>query len=145
MRFSYLLSLGMLFVAGASSASQPPTATSGTPTPVLTATREPTLVTGILRGQPCYQCIIVTDALGAQSILIYMKQQRCSDPVAAIAEASVRAFLAGDDLLLCPLAQNEPQAVVTAMTHAVQSGHISSQRLHNAVHRILCLKVGLGL
>ncbi|WIG61003.1 MAG: Beta-hexosaminidase [Ktedonobacterales bacterium] len=104
-----------------------------------------TLVTGILRGQLGYQGVVITDALGAQGLLIYMKQQGYSDPTQAIAEASVRAFLAGDDLLLCPLAQTDLQAVVTAMTQAVASGRISQAQLHAAVHRIIRLKVELGL
>ena len=105
----------------------------------------PTLVSSILRGRLGYQGVIVTDALGAQGVLIYMRQQGYSDPAQAIAEASVRAFLAGDDLLLCPLPQNELQAVVTAMTQAVQTGRISPARLRASVHRVIRLKVELGL
>jgi beta-N-acetylhexosaminidase len=105
----------------------------------------PTLVNSILRGRLGYQGVIVTDALGAQGVLIYMRQQGYSDPAQAIAAASVRAFLAGNDLLLCPLPQNELQAVVTAMTQAVQSGRISQARLRASVHRIIRLKVELGL
>ncbi|HEX6544178.1 MAG TPA: glycoside hydrolase family 3 N-terminal domain-containing protein, partial [Ktedonobacterales bacterium] len=105
----------------------------------------PNLVTAVLRGQLGYQGVIVTDALGAKGLLIYMQQQGYSDPTQAVAEASVRAFLAGDDLLLCPLSQTELQAVVTKMTEAVQSGRISSAQLHASVHRIIRLKVELGL
>lgn len=105
----------------------------------------PTLVTGVLRGQLGYQGVIVTDALGAQGVIIYMQQQGYSDPTQGIAEASVRAFLAGDDLLLCPLSQPTLQAVVASMTQAVASGRISQARLHAAVHRIIRLKVELGL
>ncbi len=104
-----------------------------------------TLVTGVLRGQLGYQGVIITDALGAQGILIYMRQQGYSDPTQAIAEASVRAFLAGNDLLLCPLSQTDLAAVVAAMTQAVQSGRISQARLQASVHRILRLKIEMGL
>jgi beta-N-acetylhexosaminidase len=105
----------------------------------------PTLVARILRNQLGYQGVIVTDTLGAQGLIIYMQQHGYSDRTQAIAEASVRAFLAGDDLLLIPLGQNVLPAVVTAMTQAVQSGRISSAQLHASVHRIIRLKVELGL
>lgn len=104
-----------------------------------------TLVSGILRGQLGYGGVIVTDALGAQGLITFMQQQGFSNPVQGIAEASVRAFLAGDDLLLCPLPQNELAAIVTAMTQAVASGRISQARLKASVHRIIRLKVQLGL
>lgn len=105
----------------------------------------PILVNGALRSQLGYQGVIVTDALGGQGILIYMRSQGYTNPAQAIAEASVRAFLAGDDLLLCPLSQADLQVVVTAMTNAVHSGRISQAQLHAAVHRIIRLKIELGL
>jgi len=105
----------------------------------------PTLVAGVLRGQLGYQGVIVTDALGAEGIIAYMRQQGYSDSTQGIAEASVRAFLAGNDLLLCPIAQSQLQAVVAAMTQAVQSGRISQARLRASVHRIIRLKVQMGL
>jgi beta-N-acetylhexosaminidase len=104
-----------------------------------------TLVNGVLRGQLGYQGVVVTDALGAQAIITYMRGQGYSDPAQGIAEASVRAFLAGDDLLLCPVSFTYQQAVASAMTQAVQSGRISQSRLLAAVHRIIRLKVELGL
>ncbi len=104
-----------------------------------------TLVAGQLRGKLGYRGVIITDALGAQGLIDYMKQQGYTDPVQGIAEASVRAFVAGDDLLLCPLSQNELAAIVTAMGKAVASGRISQTRLHDALHRIIRLKVDLGL
>lgn len=105
----------------------------------------PALVTGVLRGQLGYQGVIITDALGAQGVITYMQQQGYRDSTQGIAEASVRAFLAGNDLLLCPLAQDRLAAIVTAMTQAVQSGRISRARRLAAVHRIIRLKIELGL
>jgi beta-N-acetylhexosaminidase len=105
----------------------------------------PSLVKGVLRGQLGYQGVVITDALGAQGILIYMGSQGYHNPTQAIAEASVRAFLAGNDLLLCPLSQTELSAIVAAMWQAVTSGRISSAQLHAAVHHVLRLKVELGL
>jgi beta-N-acetylhexosaminidase len=74
-----------------------------------------------------------------------MAQQGYADPAAGTAEACVRAFLAGDDLIEAPIEQDRLAAVVAAMTQAVASGRISQARLHEALHRILALKVRLGL
>lgn len=103
------------------------------------------LVQQVLRGQLGYQGIVVTDAMDAQGLIQYMRQQGYSDPAQGIAEACVRAFLAGDDLIEAPIEQDRLAAVVTAMTQAVQSGRISQARLHEALHRIIALKVRLGL
>ncbi len=105
----------------------------------------PTLVNSVLRGQLGYQGVIVTDALDAQGLIQYMSQQGYPNPVQGLAEASVRAFLAGNDLILCPIAQDRLAAVVAAMTQAVASGRISQAQLHAAVHRIIRLKAEMGL
>jgi beta-N-acetylhexosaminidase len=103
-----------------------------------------TLVDGVLRGQLGYSGVIVTDALDGQGLITYMQQQGYSDPAAGLAEASVRAFLAGNDLIEAPIEQDRLAAVVTAMTQAVQSGRISPDRLNASVHRLIALKVRLG-
>ncbi len=103
------------------------------------------LVQQVLRGQLGYQGVVVTDAMDAQGLIEYMRQQGYSDPAQGIAEACVRAFVAGDDLIEAPIEQDRLAAVVAAMTQAVQSGRISQTRLHEALHRIIRLKVQLGL
>ena len=105
----------------------------------------PVLVQQVLRGQLGYHGVVVTDAMDAQGLIQYMRQQGYSDPAQGIAEACVRAFLAGDDLIEAPIEQDRLAAVVAAMTQAVQSGRISQARLHEALHRIIALKVRLGL
>ena len=57
----------------------------------------------------------------------------------------MRAFLAGDDLIEAPIEQDRLAAVVAAMTQAAQSGRIPQSRLHEALHRIIKLKVQLGV
>ena len=109
------------------------------------ASLSPILVDQVLRGQLGYHGIVVTDAMDAQGLIDYMQQQGYTDPAHGIAEACVRAFLAGDDLIEAPIEQDRLAAVVAAMTQAVQSGKISQARLHEALHRILRLKVQLGL
>jgi beta-N-acetylhexosaminidase len=105
----------------------------------------PELVTTVLRGQIGYQGVVVTDATDAGGLIQFMQQQGYSNPTQGIAEASVRAFLAGNDLILCPIEQDRLGAVVAAMTSAVQSGRISQARLDASVHRIIRLKVDQGL
>src|SRR5262249_52822716 len=78
-------------------------------------------------------------------LIQYMQQQGYLDPAQGIAEASVRAFLAGDDLIEAPIEQDRLAAVVAAMTQAVNSGRIPHSRLHEALVRIVALKVKLGL
>jgi beta-N-acetylhexosaminidase len=109
------------------------------------ASLSPALVQQVLRGQLGYQGIVVTDAMDARGIIQYMLQQGYTDPAQGIAAASVRAFLAGDDLIEAPIEQDRLAAVVTAMTQAVSSGRISRARLHETLHRILALKARLGL
>jgi beta-N-acetylhexosaminidase len=109
------------------------------------ASLSPILVQQVLRGQLGYQGVVVTDAMDALGLQAYMKQQGYSDPAQGIAEACVRAFLAGDDLIEAPIEQGRLAAVVAAMTQAVQSGRIPPARLHEALHRIIALKVSLGL
>lgn len=109
------------------------------------ASLSPVLVRQVLRGQLGYQGVVVTDAMDAQGLITYMQQQGYADPARGIAEACVRAFAAGDDLIEAPIEQDRLAAVVAAMTQAVQSGRISQARLHDALVRIIRLKVRLGL
>lgn len=109
------------------------------------ASLSPILVGQVLRGQLGYQGVVVTDAMDAQGLIAYMQQQGYSDPAQGIAEACVRAFLAGDDLIEAPIEQDRLAATVAAMTQAVQSGRISQARLREALRRIIRLKVQLGL
>ncbi|MEO7000805.1 MAG: glycoside hydrolase family 3 N-terminal domain-containing protein [Ktedonobacterales bacterium] len=109
------------------------------------AVLSPVLVQQVLRGNLGYQGVVVTDAMDAQGLIQFMQQQGYSDPAQGIAEACVRAFLAGDDVIEAPIEQDRLAAVVTAMTQAVASGRISQSRLHEALHRIIKLKVRLGL
>ncbi len=109
------------------------------------ASLSPTLVQQVLRGQLGYAGVVVTDAMVATSIQQYMAGQGYSNPTAGIAEASVRAILAGDDIVECPIAQDQLSAVVQAMMQAVQSGRISPDRLRESLQRIIALKAQLGL
>jgi beta-N-acetylhexosaminidase len=109
------------------------------------ASLSPVLVDQVLRGQLGYQGVVVSDAMDAQGLIEYMQRQGYTQAVQGISEACVRAFLAGVDLIEAPIEQDRLAAVATAMTDAVNSGRISQQRVHQALHRIIALKVKLGL
>ncbi len=109
------------------------------------ASLSPVLIDQVLRGQLGYQGVVITDAMDGGGLLQFMKQQGYTDPAQAIAEASVRAILAGNDIVECPIEQNRLAAVVTAVTNAVQSGRISQDRLRQSLRRIIALKVRMGL
>jgi len=63
----------------------------------------------------------------------------------AIADASVRAILAGNDIVECPIEPDRLAAVVATVTTAVQSRRISQDRLRQSLRRIIALKVRMGL
>jgi beta-N-acetylhexosaminidase len=88
---------------------------------------------------------VITDAMDGGGLLQFMKQQGYTDPAQAIAEASVRAIVAGNDIVECPIEPDRLAAVVTAVTNAVQSGRISQERLRQSLRRIIALKVRMGL
>ncbi len=113
--------------------------------PSAPASLSPVLVNQVLRGQLGYQGVVITDAMDGQGLLQFMQQQGYTDPAQAIAEASVRAILAGDDIIECPIEPDRLAAVVTAITTAVQTGRISQERLRQSLRRIIALKVRMGL
>ncbi|HKD77974.1 MAG TPA: glycoside hydrolase family 3 N-terminal domain-containing protein, partial [Ktedonobacterales bacterium] len=82
------------------------------------ASLSPTLVDGVLRGQLGYQGVVVTDAMDGNSIVQFMQQQGYADPAQGIAEASVLALLAGNDIVECPIEQDRLAATVAAVTQA---------------------------
>ena len=96
------------------------------------ATLSPKILTGILREELGFKGIIVTDALEMGGIAGGFPA----------GDASVRAFLAGADVLLMP---SDPEAAINAVEAAVKSGRITEKRLEESVMRILMAKARLGL
>jgi beta-N-acetylhexosaminidase len=89
------------------------------------------IVTGLLRDQLHYDGVVVTDALSAAALESIPDDQR-----------AVRAFEAGDDILLMP---TDLPGAFAAVRDAVTSGAASQARLDQSVLRILRLKQKLGL
>lgn len=109
------------------------------------ASLSPVLINQVLRGQLGYSGVVVTDAMDALGLIQFMQQQGYQNPAQAIAEASVRAILAGNDIVECPIEPDRLAAVVSALTTAVRSGRISQERLRQSLRRIIALKVSMGL
>ncbi len=102
--------------------------------PGLTGNQEPCifsrhLVTEILREELGFQGIIITDALNMKAV---------SDFYGAD-EAAVMAVLAGCDMLLMP--ENFEKAY-NGVLQAVYDGHISEERINDALRRIYKVKYG---
>ncbi len=105
--------------------------------PALTGSSEPAtlsaaVLTGLLRDSLHFKGLVVTDALMMGAIVSKY----------GAGEATVRAFLAGSDLLLMPA---DPDSAVNAMTAAVDGGRIGRERLDQSVRRVLEIKRRLGL
>src|SRR5437773_375149 len=96
------------------------------------ATLSAAVLTGLLRDSLHFRGLVVTDALVMGAIVAKY----------GAGEATVRAFLAGSDLLLMPA---DPDSALNAMTAAVASGRISRERLDQSVRRLLEIKHRLGL
>ena len=109
------------------------------------ASLSPVLIDQVLRGQLGYQGVVITDAMDGEGLLQFMRASGYTNPAQAIAEASVRAILAGNDIVECPIEPDRLAAVVAAITTAVHSGRISQERLRQSLHRIIALKVRMGL
>jgi beta-N-acetylhexosaminidase len=96
------------------------------------ATVSPLVLTGLLRNELKFQNIIVTDAMDMAGLTKEFKG----------AEASVRAILAGADVLLMP---PDPEQAIRAVVAAVEKGRIPRQRIDDSAMRVLAAKIRVGV
>ena len=96
------------------------------------ATVSPKVLTGLLRNELKFQNIIVTDAMDMAGLT---KEFRGG-------EASVRAVLAGADVLLMP---PDPEQAIRAVVAAVENGRIPRQRIDDSAMRVLAAKIRVGI
>jgi len=89
-------------------------------------------VTGLLKNKLGFKGLIFTDALNMQGVAKYF----------APGDADLRAFMAGNDMLLFP--QDVPIAI-NKIKGAMDSGKISESRLEESVKKILAAKYEVGL
>ncbi len=98
----------------------------------LPATLSPSVLTGLLRNELHFEGLIVTDALEMQGIAAQYSQ----------GEAAVKAVEAGADVLLMPI---DPEPCIKAVMKAVESGHISRERIDRSAGRMMAAKKRTGL
>ena len=96
----------------------------------LPATLSPAIITHLLRDEMKYDGVVLTDDLEMHAIVDHYGP----------ADAAVRAFLAGCDVLLICKDRDREVAAFGAIEKAVASGAIETQRLDQSVARIQRLK-----
>jgi beta-N-acetylhexosaminidase len=94
------------------------------------ASLSPSIVTGVLRDSLGFHGIVVTDALNMGGV-----------STDGGASASVRALLAGADLLQ----PADPRAALDSLEQAYRDGRITDERIDLSLRRVLRLKEQLGL
>jgi beta-N-acetylhexosaminidase len=100
--------------------------------PGIPSTLSPAILTDLLKKDLGFKGIVVTDALEMAGIV----------KTFSTGDAAVRALEAGADVLLMP---TDPDAVVKAVTAAVQSGRLTRQRIQESVIKVLAAKERVGL
>lgn len=88
------------------------------------------VIDDLLRGEMGYKGVVITDDLTMRAIV--------NDYT--VAEAALKSFLAGSDLLLVAGDYNNQLETIRKLNAAVKSGDISKERLNSSVRRILQLK-----
>lgn len=102
------------------------------PADIMPASLSPELITGVLRNRLGYNGLVITDNSAMTGFTSVMPRE----------QALPRAINAGNDMLLGNLDVEEDYNI---LLDAVRSGEISTDRLNEAVRRILALKASIGL
>ena len=95
------------------------------------------IASGLLRGELGYDGMIMTDALDMDAI----------DTVYSPGDASIRAILAGNDLIAigAHVGASQIESAIDDVADAVRAGWIAESRIDAAVRRILAVKQKYGL
>ncbi len=101
-------------------------------TPHIPTTLSYPAITDLLRNRMHYDGLVITDALNMKGLTTYFEP----------GDADLRAFAAGNDILLFP--QDVPTAIAKIKA-AMDSGFITEQMLANSVRKILAAKYDAGL
>jgi beta-N-acetylhexosaminidase len=101
----------------------------------LPSTLSKKLVTDLLRNEMNYKGVVITDDLGMNAI---------SDEY-SIGQASVMAFNAGCDIILCAQNIEKGKAAYNSLLDAFNRGEVSEERVNESVYRILKLKERYGI
>jgi beta-N-acetylhexosaminidase len=96
------------------------------------ASLSPWAIDALLRRRLGFEGLVFTDALNMGAVTRHYR----------VAEASIRALLAGADVLLQPPGTEE---VIAEIVRAVESGRVPRARIDEAARRVLATKAALGL
>jgi beta-N-acetylhexosaminidase len=102
----------------------------------------PTLITTILRGELGYQGVVISDALWMGGVC---HNVRASCTYQELGENTIKAILAGCDMMIATYNSASSQVIINMVHDAVMSGRISRARIFTSVERLLMLKVKYGL
>jgi beta-N-acetylhexosaminidase len=102
----------------------------------------PTLITTILRGELGYDGVIISDALWMGGVC---HNVRGSCSYQELGENTIRAILAGCDMMIATYNSTSTQVIINMVRDAVTTGRISRARIAASVQRLLMLKVKYGL
>ncbi len=98
----------------------------------LPATLSKPIITGLLKGKLGFNGLVVTDAMNMSAVTKYY----------SVAEASVMAVKAGNDILLMP---PDEDVAINAIQSAVEEGEIEINRINESVTKILAAKKWLKI
>ncbi|MGQ9805252.1 MAG: glycoside hydrolase family 3 protein [Chlorobiales bacterium] len=99
---------------------------------ILPASLSPAITTEILKSELGFKGLIVTDGMGMRGVKKNF----------SAGEAAVKAFLAGNDVILL---SPDSDIAYNALLNAARDGTISEARLNESVRKLLVLKEWLGL
>jgi beta-N-acetylhexosaminidase len=102
----------------------------------------PTLITTILRGQLGYDGVVISDALWMGGVC---HNVRASCTYQELGENTIKAILAGNDMMIATYNSASSQVIINMVHDAVMSGRISRARIFASVERLLMLKVKYGM
>ncbi len=103
--------------------------------PVLPAELSSKAINGVLRKELGYNGVVITDGLYMGGI-----QQKWT-----IAQASVMAIIAGNDMVEGPYTASQVAGVIVALKDAIQQGQLSMDQVNQSVQRLLLMKVQYGI
>ena len=103
--------------------------------PALPAELSPKAIKGVLRKELGYNGVVITDGLYMGGI-----QQTWT-----IAQASVLAIIAGNDIVEGPYTASQVAGVIVALKAAIQQGQLSMDQVNQSVQRILLMKMQYGI
>ena len=103
--------------------------------PQLPAELSPKAINGVLRKELGYNGVVITDGLYMGGI-----QQQWT-----IAQASVLAIIAGNDIVEGPYTASQVASVIVALKEAIQQGQLSMDQVNQSVQRILLMKMQYGI